>query len=266
MSETIPNYTKQTPPVDDLLFETGTLPVDIETQNETTGEGLTGEGLTGEGLTGEGLTGEGLTGEGLTGEGTEQMTQNATTGEGLTSEGMEQMTQNATTGEGLTGEGMEQMTQNATTGEAITLTTNKSTLTNLAQNLNANLLVTVAAYKAILLKLKDNTYDSEKQKLLEANIKELEMVENSVTNLLTSVQTNLEVEANKMINASGVLEEAGTSNKFTQRLLNTEAIAILAAMLAPIGLGGGGKRKGKKKTRRQRNKGKKTTRKNVSKI
>ena len=149
--------------------------------------------------------------------------------------------------------------------EKITLTTDKSVLTNLAQTLNANLLVNVAAYKAILLKIKDNTSNVEKQKPLEENIKELEMVENSVTNLLVSVQTNLEVESDKMINASGVLEEAGSSNNFVQKILNTEAIAILAAMLAPIGLGGGSKHKGKKKTRRQKNKGNKTT-KRASKI
>ena len=228
MSETIPNNTEPVPPADELLSETGALPINIEqtgpnqevVSKEVLGEGAPNEGELDKEVLGEGATSEDVVDKEVVSE----------------------------------------------TNEGITLTTNKSTLTNLAQNLNANLLVTVAAYKAILLKLKDNTSDEEKRKLLEANIKELEMVENSVTNLLTSVQTNLDVESDKMINASGVLEEAGTSNKFTQRLLNTEAIAILAAMLAPIGLGGGGKGKSKKKTRRQRNKGKKTTKRAVSKI
>ena len=203
MSEIISN-TEPAPPVDQLLSETGALPVDMEqTTQNTNSELATSEPVIGEGVTSEPATSE------------------------------------------------------PATNDVITLTTNKSILTKLAQNLNANLLVTVAAYKVVLSKIKENTSDTEKQKSLEANIKELEIIENSVANLLVSVQTNLEVESDNVINASSVLEDAGTSDKFTQRLLNTEAIAILAAMLAPIGLGGGSKRK--KKTRRKRNKGNKTT-------
>ena len=147
--------------------------------------------------------------------------------------------------------------------EGITLSADKSTLGMLSQNLNTNLLVTAAAYKALLSKLKDNVTDVEKQQGLEENIKEVENLEKMLSDLLVKVQTNLDIEADKIIDPTKVIEEATGSSKFMQTLLNTEAIAILAAMLAPIGLGGGGKRK--KKTKRKRNRGKKAT-KRASKI
>jgi hypothetical protein len=141
--------------------------------------------------------------------------------------------------------------------EEIMMSTNKSTLGMLSQNLNANLLVTAAAYKALLSKLKDNVTNVEKQQGLEENIKEVENLEKILSDLLVKVQSNLDIESDKLIDPTNVIEEAKGSGNFMQTLLNTEAIAILAAMMAPIGLGGGSKRK--KMTKRRKNKGKKLT-------
>ena len=147
--------------------------------------------------------------------------------------------------------------------QQIHLTTDKATLGMLSQNLNANLLVTSSAYKALLSRLKENMSNEEKQNALEKNIEELDKLEDMLSALLVSVQNNLEIEPENIINPSVILEESRGSGKFMQTLLNTEAIAILAAMLAPIGLGGGSNRK--KKTKRRKNKGKKQT-KRASKI
>lgn len=147
--------------------------------------------------------------------------------------------------------------------QQIPLTTDKATLGMLSQNLNANLLVTSSAYKALLSRLKENMSNEEKQNALEKNIEELDKLEDMLSGLLVSVQNNLEIDPENIINPSVILEEVKGSGKFMQTLLNTEAIAILAAMLAPIGLGGGSNRK--KKTKRRKNKGKKQT-KRASKI
>lgn len=147
--------------------------------------------------------------------------------------------------------------------QQIPLTTDKATLGMLSQNLNANLLVTSSAYKALLSRLKENISNEEKQNALEKNIEELDKLEDMLSGLLVSVQNNLEIDPENIINPSVILEEVKGSGKFMQTLLNTEAIAILAAMLAPIGLGGGSNRK--KKTKRRKNKGKKQT-KRASKI
>ena len=85
-------------------------------------------------------------------------------------------------------------------------------------------------------------------------------LEKRVSDLLVSVQTNLDVDPNKTISATNIMEEASSSNNFMQRILNTDAILILASMLAVPLLGGGAKKRKLTKGKRHGIKGKKTRR------
>ena len=144
--------------------------------------------------------------------------------------------------------------------EEIILTVDKSTLVTLCQNLNTNLLVNIASYKNVLNKLKDSDPDETKKSELELNIQKLNELETSVSELLNSVQKDLDVPSDKQINPETVIKEASGSGSsgFMQKLLGAEAAAILGSMAAATVLMLGGARR-KKITKRRRNRGRKST-------
>jgi len=145
------------------------------------------------------------------------------------------------------------------TSEEITLTIDKSTLVTLCQNLNTNLLVNIAAYKSVLAKLKDSEKDETKASELDSNIKNLNEIESSVSNLLNTVQTNLDVPKDKQIDPQTVIQEASSSGsgEFMQKVMGAEAAAVLGSMAAATVLMLGGAKR--KTTKRRRNKGRKST-------
>ena len=145
------------------------------------------------------------------------------------------------------------------TSEEITLTIDKSTLVSLCQNLNTNLLVNIAAYKSVLAKLKDNEKDETKVGELDSNIKNLNEIESSVSNLLNTVQTSLDIPKDKQIDFQTVIQEASSSGSgdFMQKVMGAEAAAVLGSMAAATVIALGGAKR--KITKRRRNKGRKTT-------
>jgi hypothetical protein len=152
-------------------------------------------------------------------------------------------------------------------GEEITLKIGKSTLVSLCQNLNTNLLVNIAAYKSVLAKLKDSENDEIKKTALASNIETLNTLESSVSALLNTVQTNLDIPDDKKIDPETVIKEASSSNassgNFMTKLLGAEAAAILGSMAAATVLMlGGGKYKRRKFTKGRRNKKQKSTKSN----
>ena len=152
-------------------------------------------------------------------------------------------------------------------GEEITLKIGKSTLVSLCQNLNTNLLVNIAAYKSVLAKLKDSEKDGTKNDALDSNIATLNALESNVSELLNTVQTNLNIPEDKKIDPSKVIEEASSSDassgNFMTKLLGAEAAAILGSMAAATVLMlGGGKYKRRKFTKRRQNKKQKSTKSN----
>ena len=152
-------------------------------------------------------------------------------------------------------------------GEEITLKIGKSTLVSLCQNLNTNLLVNIAAYKSVLAKLKDSENDEIKKTALASNIETLNKLESSVSALLTTVQTNLDIPDDKKIDPETVINEASSPNassgNFMTKLLGAEAAAILGSMAAATVLMlGGGKYKRRKFTKGRRNKKQKSTKSN----
>ena len=152
-------------------------------------------------------------------------------------------------------------------GEEITLKIGKSTLVSLCQNLNTNLLVNIAAYKSVLAKLKDSENDKTKKDALDSNIKTLNALESNVSELLNTVQTNLNIPDDKKIDPTKVIEEASSpdasSGNFMTKLLGAEAAAILGSMAAATVLMlGGGKYKRRKFTKRRQNKKQKSTKSN----
>ena len=130
----------------------------------------------------------------------------------------------------------------------ITVTIDKSTLVSLSQNLNINLLVTISAYKNVLSKLTEIVTNPDKQTKINANIEMLNGIEKSVTELLGSVQENLEIPADKLISASKILEEVNKGNNaFTNTTLQIDAATILAFLGTAIAMTGGKKTKGRRK-------------------
>ena len=153
--------------------------------------------------------------------------------------------------------------------EEITLTIDKSTLVSLCQNLNTNLLVNIAAYKSVLTKLRDSEKDNIKISALDTNITTLNELESSVSALLNTVQTSLDVPKNEQVDPQTVIKEASGSkssaNGFMQKLLGAEAAAILGSMTAATVLMLGGAKTKRKNTRRRRNKGNKLTKRHKQK-
>jgi len=153
--------------------------------------------------------------------------------------------------------------------EEITLTIDKSTLVSLCQNLNTNLLVNIAAYKSVLTKLRDSEKNDTKVSALESNITTLNELEGSVSALLNTVQTSLDVPKNEQVDPQTVIKEASGSNSsangFMQKLLGAEAAAILGSMTAATVLMLGGAKTKRKNTRRRRNKGNKSTKRHKQK-
>ena len=152
-------------------------------------------------------------------------------------------------------------------GEEITLKIGKSTLVSLCQNLNTNLLVNIAAYKSVLAKLKDSEKDETKKTALDSNIETLNTLESNVSELLNTVQTNLDIPDDKKIDPETVIKEASSSDassgNFMTKLLGAEAAAILGSMAAATVLMlGGGKYKRRKFTKRRQNKKQKSTKSN----
>ena len=92
----------------------------------------------------------------------------------------------------------------------------------------------------------------------------LNELENTMSNLLDSVQKNLGVEPDKMIDPSKVIEEATGSQSagFMTKLLGAEAAAILGSMMAATVLLGGKK----KRTKGRKNILKKKKTKKASKV
>ena len=130
----------------------------------------------------------------------------------------------------------------------ITVTIDKSTLVSLSQNLNINLLVTISAYKNVLSKLTEIVTNPDKQTKINENIEMLNGIEKSVTELLGSVQENLEIPADKLISASKILEEVNKgNNSFTNATLQIDAATILAFLGSAIAMVGGKKTKGRRK-------------------
>jgi hypothetical protein len=130
----------------------------------------------------------------------------------------------------------------------ITVTIDKSTLVSLSQNLNTNLLITISAYKNVLSKLTEIVTNPDKQTKINANIEMLNGIEKSVTELLGSVQENLEIPADKLISASKILEEVNKgNNSFTNTTLQIDAATILAFLGTAIAMTGGKKTKGRRK-------------------
>jgi len=170
--------------------------------------------------------------------------------------------QSALTGDqsALTNKKPEESNSNQNSKE-ITLTINKSILVELCQNLNTNLLVNISAYINVLTKLKDNENNENNKTALESNIQNLIQLQKNASELLTSVQTDLDIPSNQIINPETIIQEStgNSSTPFMTKMLGAEASAILGSMAAATLLMGGNKRK---LTKRRKHKGKKRTRSN----
>ena len=133
------------------------------------------------------------------------------------------------------------------------------------------MLVNIAAYKSVLAKLKDSEKDEIKVSELDSNITKLNELEGSVSELLNTVQSSLDIPKDKQIDPETVIQEASTSGSsgFMQKLLGAEAAAILGSMTAATVLMLGGAKLGgakrRKITKRRRNKGRKITKRHKNK-
>ena len=156
-------------------------------------------------------------------------------------------------------ENQAQVETQGKSNDSITVNIDKSTLVSLSQNLNTNLLVNISAYINVLTKLKDNESDDSKKSDIESNIQNLVLIQQNVSDILTSVQTNLDVPADQIINPETILQESSGNNSapFMQKLLGAEASAILGSMAAATLLMGGKRKqftfKKKRLTKRKKN-------------
>jgi uncharacterized protein YjbI with pentapeptide repeats len=211
------------------------------TQPDLTQPDLTQPDLTQPDLTQPGLTGVGndLTGNNVTGVGTD-LTGNNVTGVGT------DLTGNNVTGVGTGTDSTQPVTNNVTEPTNITITIDKSTLVSLSQNLNANLLITISAYKNVLSKLTEIVTNPDKQQQINENIEMLNGIEKSVTELLGKVQENLEIPSDKLIEPSKLLEKG--NNSFINTALQIDAATILSFLGTAVAMAGGKKTKGRRKT------------------
>jgi hypothetical protein len=143
----------------------------------------------------------------------------------------------------------------------ITITIDRNALVALSQNLNTNLIVNITAYTTVLDKLKTSETDETRKNALDANIKSLNQLKQSASELLTSVQTSLDVPKDKLVDAEAISKEvpgSPGSNGVMNKIFSAEIAAILGTMTAAtvVMLGGA---KQKKTTKRRRNKGRKMT-------
>jgi hypothetical protein len=81
-----------------------------------------------------------------------------------------------------------------------------------------------------------------------------------VSELMTNVQTNLDVPSAQKVNPEEVIKEASKSTTLADQLISAQVTTILASLAAAAILAGG-KSKRKKNTKRKRNKGRKNTKK-----
>ena len=129
--------------------------------------------------------------------------------------------------------------------------------------------INIAAYKSVLTKLRDSEKNDTIVSALESNITTLNELEGSVSALLNTVQTSLDVPKNEQVDPQTVIKEASGSNSsangFMQKLLGAEAAAILGSMTAATVLMLGGAKTKRKNTRRRRNKGNKSTKRHKQK-
>jgi hypothetical protein len=155
----------------------------------------------------------------------------------------------------------EQPNQEPPVKEEITIKIDKSTLVALSQNLNTNLIVNISAYTSVLDKLKNSETDETRKNALEANIQSLNQIKQSAVELLSSVQTSLDVSPDQKIDAESISKQvpgSPESSSLMNKLFSSEVAAILGTMTAATVVMLGGARR-KKMTKRRRNKGKKST-------
>ena len=209
------------------------------TQPDLTQPDLTQPDLTQPDLTQPDLTQPDLTQPGLTGVG------NDLTGNNVTGVGND-LTGNNVTGVGTGTDSTQPVTNNVTEPTNITITIDKSTLVSLSQNLNANLLITISAYKNVLSKLTEIVTNPDKQQQINENIEMLNGIEKSVTELLGKVQENLEIPSDKLIEPSKLLEKG--NNSFINTALQIDAATILSFLGTAVAMAGGKKTKGRRKT------------------
>jgi hypothetical protein len=150
--------------------------------------------------------------------------------------------------------------EEVTSNGEINFKVDKSALTSLCQNLNSNLLVNIVAYIGVLTKLKDSESNTEKKKELENNITSLNQIQQLVSELMTTVQKNLDVPTAQTVNPEEVIKEASKSTTLADQLISAQVSTILASLAAAAILAGGKSNK-KKNTKRKRNKRRKNTKK-----
>ena len=156
------------------------------------------------------------------------------------------LTGNNVTGVGTGTDSTQPVTNNVTEPTNITITIDKSTLVSLSQNLNANLLITISAYKNVLSKLTEIVTNPDKQQQINENIEMLNGIEKSVTELLGKVQENLEIPSDKLIEPSKLLEKG--NNSFINTALQIDAATILSFLGTAVAMAGVKKTKGRRKT------------------
>jgi hypothetical protein len=154
---------------------------------------------------------------------------------------------------------VEAVTQNETVKpveavqpDEITLKIDKSTLASLCQNLNSNLLVNCVAYTGIITKLKDTSNTPEQKASLEADLNQLEIIQQYSADLMKSIQLHLGLSEDKVIEPLAIIKEASKSSSLADQLISTQVASILASLAAAAVLIGG-----KKQRRISRKRGKK---------
>lgn len=139
--------------------------------------------------------------------------------------------------------------ENNDNNDSLTITIDTTTLKTLCQNINANLIVNIVAYKNVLQKL-----NTDKSNSLNEQIALLDSMENQLASLLKEVQINLKIPEDKRINTEKLVQEVSGNNNAIQKLLGAEAAAILGTMGAATVLMLGGKKQKKNRQSSIRNK------------
>jgi hypothetical protein len=132
---------------------------------------------------------------------------------------------------------------------SLQITIDKPLLTNLAQSLHVNLIITTNSYIQILQKLEELGESS-----VQEIIPQLTTIQEQLVQMLTNVQNQLHIEPEKREDPQKIIQNASHSDAITKNMLIVQSLFTALATLSPLLLGGERKRKKRKQSKNKRQK------------
>jgi hypothetical protein len=132
---------------------------------------------------------------------------------------------------------------------SLQITIDKPLLTNLAQSLHVNLIITTNSYIQILQKLNELGQSS-----VQEIIPQLTNIQEELVQMLANVQNQLGIEPEKREDPQKIIQNASNSDAITKNMLIVQSLFTALATISPLLLGGERKRKKRKQSKNKKQK------------